>query len=283
MTLRLLSYLAPSLPYALFEGLARHFGAVTGRQVELGFDTTRSGPRPGEHEPFDAARVDLAFVCATSYVWLTGVQPAPIELVGAAWVPTDPRARGRAVYFGDVLTTVGGPRSLPELTGLRIAYNDEVSLSGHHSLRGALLTAGVDPGTVELRHSGSHLRSLELLDAGEVDAAAIDSNVWRRRGREDVDLAQRLVTIATLGPHPVQPLVARAGLPRRLRRQVRAAMLTAHDHPEVAGALRSAELTRFVPVDDGAFAPLRTQMAAWSGHRTGSDDTPLFAAGQVDG
>ena len=283
MTLRLLSYLAPSLPYELFEELARHVGAATGRPVELGFDSTRSGPRPGEHEPFDTAQVDLAYVCATSYVWLTGVQPAPIELVGAAWVPTDPRARGRAVYFGDVLTTVGGPRSLSELAGLRIAYNDEVSLSGHHSLRGALLAASVDPAAVELRHSGSHLRSLEMLDSGEVDAAAIDSNVWRRRRREDVDLGQRLVTIAALGPHPVQPLVARAGLPARLRRQVRAAMLAAHEHPEVAGALRSAELSRFVPVDDGAFTALRVEMTEWSGHRTGSDDTPLISAGPVDG
>ena len=102
---------------------------------------------------------------------------------------------------------------MDELVGARVADNDDVSLSGFHSLRLAKSQRHVEVDRVEFVRSGSHLRSLELLVTGEVDAAAIDSNVWRRRRREDAALGQRRRAIAELGPHPVQPLVACAGLP----------------------------------------------------------------------
>jgi phosphonate transport system substrate-binding protein len=261
VALRLLTYLAPSLPATLFEALAAHLGTELAEGVELRFDPTRSGPRPGESEPFTSGEVDLAFVCATSYVWLTSGATRAVELVGAAWVPTDPRAAGEARYFGDVLTTFDGPETLANLAGRRVAYNDEVSLSGYHSLRLALAAAGIAVADVALVRSGSHLRSLELLLGGEVDAAAIDSNVWRRRLRTDPAVgAGRLRPIAALGPHPVQPLVARAGLPPELTRAVRTACLLAHD--SAAGpALRDAELARFVKVDDAHYASLRAELA----------------------
>lgn len=261
--LRLLSYLAPSVPAALFEALATHLRTALDRDVETTFDSSRSGPRPGEPDPFRTGEVDLAFVCATSYVWLTSDRAAPaVELVGAAWAPTDPRSAGRAIYFGDVLAAAHGPRSLGALAGSRVAYNDDVSLSGYHSLRLALTAAGVDLDRVELIRSGSHLRSLEWLATGEVDAASIDSNVWRRRRREAPALAGELSVIAALGPHPVQPLVARSGLPPSVRNAARAALLAAHTDDAVAAAMAAAELDRFVAVSGAHYRFLRTQMDA---------------------
>lgn len=257
----MLSYLAPSVPAALFAALADHLGGALRCDVDLRFDVSRSGPRPGEHEPFTNGGVDVAFLCATSYVWLTGDGPAVVQLVGAGWVPTDPRSAGRPVYFGDVLVRAGGPPSLAGLAGKRVAYNDDVSLSGHHSVRLALRAAGLDRDLVELVRSGSHLRSLDLLTSGAVDAAAIDSNVWRRRRREDPGLARDLVPIAALGPHPVQPVVVRADLPRRRRRQVREALLAAHRSPAVAAELARAELRGFARTSDRDFTGLRARLA----------------------
>lgn len=262
MTLRLLTYLAPSLPAALFEMLADHLAAALGCDVELRYDHARSGPRPGEQEAFRRSDVDIAFMCATSYVWLTGDQEPAGRLVGAAWAPSDPRAQGRARYYGDVLAAPGGPAALADLAGARVAYNDDVSLSGYHSLRLALAKAAVDTDRVTFVRSGSHLRSLELLTGGEVDAAAVDSNVWRRRRREDPALLGGLREIAELGPHPVQPVVARAGIPADVTDAVRTALLGAHEAPGVARALAGAELARFVPVADTDFAELRSELAA---------------------
>lgn len=287
MTLRVMSYLAPSLPEHLFVALADHLGEALGTEVELAFDVSRSGPRRGEDEPFGRGDVDVGFLCATSYVWLREPARPSIELIGAAWAPTDPRADGRAVYFGDVLMRGGsgsGPddrtddmlrpgqdadgahvsqtqqEGLAALVGRRVAYNDEVSLSGYHSLRLALADVGIDPDRVAFIRAGSHLRSLELLSAGEVDAASIDSTVWRRRRREDPLLARAFTPIAALGPHPVQPVVARRGLPAPVRATIRTALLLAGDDPTVASVLADAELHRFVPVSDRDYAPLRAQM-----------------------
>ena len=245
----------------LFETLAAHLGSALDRDVELVFDASRSGPRPGERDALDTAGVDVAFMCATSYVWLTGGPTAEVDLVGAAWAPLDPRAAGRAVYFGDVLAAVDGPRSLQGLAGRRVAYNDDVSLSGYHSLRLALRSADVDLDRVELVRSGSHLRSLELLVSGAVDAAALDSNVWRRRRREAPGVMGELRAIAVLGPHPVQPVVARAALAPELRDGMRAALLAAHADIRVAHALAAAELARFVSVSDDDYSSLRAQLA----------------------
>lgn len=261
MRLTLLSYLAPSLPPALFEALAEHLGARVGADVELRFDASRSGPRPQEPEPFSTGEVDVAWLCATSYVWLTEARVPPIRLVGAAWAPTDPRADGRAIYFGDVLSPAGGARSLSDLVGRLVAYNDDVSLSGYHSLRLALRAAGVPDDAVGFVRSGSHLRSLDLLTAGEVDAAAIDSNVWCRRAREEPGLAARLSSIATLGPHPVQPVAVRADLDGDLTAGLRAALLDVHRTAGPAGMLERAGFSRFVPVAPDHYQPLRQDMA----------------------
>lgn len=260
MPLTLLSYLAPSLPETLFEALAHHLADHLDVAVELRYDPSRSGPRPGEPEPFSNGEADVAWLCATSYVWLTEASPPPIGLVGAAWVPTDPRAGGSPIYFGDLLTAIGGPASLRELPGCRVAYNDDVSLSGYHSLRLALTDAAIDPASVGFVRSGSHLRSLELLLEGAVDAAAIDSNVWRRRSREDLSLAAGLTAIATLGPHPVQPVVVRSGLDARLRDGVRAALLAAHRVPAVAAALHHGGFARYRRIDDHDYQALRSQL-----------------------
>lgn len=260
MTLRLLSYLSPSVPEALFATLADHLAATLGDEVELRFDPSQSGPRPGEPEPFTSGEADVAFVCATSYVWLTsGPQPA-VELVGAAWVPSDDRSTGEPVYFGEVLAGVFGPESLEELVGRRVAYNDDVSLSGYHSLRLALARKGINVDQVELVRSGSHLRSIDLVTSGGVDAAAVDSTVWRRRAREEPGLAERVQHIGALGPYPVQPPVARRGLPARSA--IREALLEAHLVDDVAAALARADLSRFVAVVDEDYAGLRKQLSA---------------------
>ena len=257
--LHIRTFLSPSIPVSLFEALAGHIGRSLGCEVVLSFDETRSGPRPGEPEPFSTAEVDVAFVCATSWVWLTAVPDPPIRLVGAAWVPIDPRSEDQPVYFGDVVVGPGGPTRLTDLPGRRIAYNDAVSLSGYHSLRLALVQQGIDVHAVDFVRSGSHLRSLELLQRGEVAAAAIDSTVWHRVCREQPALD--LTAIAALGPHPVQPAVARTDLPAAVRAAVRVALLSAHRDADVAAALSHARLRRFVPTDDTRYRTLADELA----------------------
>lgn len=250
--MRLLSYLSPGFPAALFEKLAAIIDA------EVDFETEHSGPAPGD-DPFLARQADLGWICSTSFVDLTTRGPIPsVQLVGVAWVPDDPDANGRPVYFGDLVTRPDSIfSSFEDLDGARIGCNDQVSLSGHHALRHAMTDRGLDPDTfAKLTFTGGHHRSLDLLLEGEVDAAVIDSVVRTGRARLDPAVAE-LRLIERLGPWPVQPLVARATLDQDQIDEVRRSLLDASSRPDVQALLNEACLTGLVEVGPDYYDAVR--------------------------
>jgi phosphonate transport system substrate-binding protein len=280
VTLRVLTYLAPSLPLELFRQIAAYLGETAGIPVRLLADGSRSGPGYGEPEPFSTADADVAFVCATSYVWLAGRRPPPAGLLGAAAVPTDPRAAGRPVYFTDVVTRADGP--VATLADARsFACNDPSSLSGYYSLLLRMRAGGDHAGRIsEVRMSGSHLNSLDLVLRGRADAAAIDSTALRIWQRAHSGASRCLRVIESWGPHPAQPVVVRAGLDPHLVATLRQALLSAHRHPRLRQVLAAAQLQRFGSVDPTHYQQLRDALARLphattgqqvhriSGHRT---------------
>ena len=167
--MRLVSYLAPAYPAALFEALADTIGA------ELAFEVGRSGPDPA-NDPFVTGAADLGWLCSTSYVELTTDRTPSVELVGVAWVPADPDANGQPVYFSDVIVPAdSGIETLEDLAGARIGCNDAASLSGFHALRIELDRRGHDPvAFADLQMTGGHRHSIDRLLAGELDAAVVD-------------------------------------------------------------------------------------------------------------
>lgn len=259
MILRLMTYLAPSVPLGLFRELSAYLADAIGALPELLVDETRSGPRDGEIEPFSTAEADVAFVCSTSYVWLADRRPPPAELLGVATVPADRRAAGRPVYFADVVSRAGGEPA--SFAGVRsFACNDRSSLSGYYSLLFRARQEGLDR-LPEIRMSGSHLSSLGLVLSGEVDAAAIDSTVLALQRRARPEQTRGLRVLESWGPHPVQPVVVRAGLDPPLRAALRRALLRAHREPGPCAALSEAGLLRFGEVDDAHYQPVRDALA----------------------
>jgi len=205
--LRLITYLAPSLPPALFDTIARHVGA------DVVFEERISGPLAGDDEPFSRGEADIGFVCAPSYRVLRGT----VELLPAL-VPLDARANARPVYFADVIVRNDAPfRSFHDLRGAHWAYNDRNSRSGWFSM---LDRVGGDTRFFsELAHAGSHLQSLEAVRDGRVDGAAIDSNVLLRRPHADLHV------IESWGPFAIQPVIVRNGVDDGLKSRVAEALL----------------------------------------------------------
>src|SRR5213593_3815769 len=144
MTLRVLTYLAPSIPLGLFELVVERLRRVLGVGATLRAEARHSGPPPDIPDPFSADEADHAFLCSPSFGWLSGMRPSPIELVPAAPVFLEPRTAGRPVYFSDVIVHPGvASASFEErnlLARLRALGEDR------HFLRTA-------------RRSGSHLRA----------------------------------------------------------------------------------------------------------------------------
>ena len=224
MTLRLISYLAPSIPEELFRLVAKHLDA------SIEFETRISGPLEGDDDPFADGRADVGFVCAPTYRWMR----ERVTLLPAL-VPLDPRANGRPVYFADVVVRADSPiERFDQLRGRRWAYNDRNSKSGWFSM---LERAGGDTRFfAELVHAGSHLQSLDAVRRGAVDAAAIDSNVLASQPRGG------LRVIESWGPFPIQPVIVRNGIDDAVKSRIAEALL-AIDGLEPFGFARFALVT----------------------------------------
>ena len=256
--IRFITYLSPGIPLEFFETVAEHARRVLGLgRVSLLVETRFSGPKKGVRDPFSAGDADVGFMCAPSYVWLRELRPPPVELLGVVPVFEDERSLGRPVYFCDVVVRRDGPiQSFAELEGGSWAYNDTCSLSGYYSLLEKLTQLAADESYFEeMLCSGSHLNSIEAVASGEVDAAAIDSNVLRIRLREMPALREQLRVIESWGPFPIQPVVVRSTLHPEVKEGLRAAFLSMQENPRTRRLLDKFDLSRFVAVSQEDYSP----------------------------
>jgi phosphonate transport system substrate-binding protein len=241
LMLRVVTYLSPSIPRGFYELVAADLGA------ELRFEEAISGPLEGDDEPFSRGLADVGFVCAPSYRFLNAGSRV-VDLLPLP-VPLDGRAVGRPFYYADVVVRADSSIStFEDLRGLRWSYNDRNSKSGWFSMLGRVAPGAAETFFTALIHSGSHLRSLDLVAAGAVDAAAIDSNVLAlNRG-----LHPELRVLESWGPFPIQPAIVRAALPAAEKSRIANALLTIHErHTE---SLERFGVTRFVNGDEAAYA-----------------------------
>jgi phosphate/phosphite/phosphonate ABC transporter binding protein len=259
--LRLLTYLAPGIPLGLYESIGDFLAARLDCDVTVASDASRSGPGPGSSNPFAADRADVGFLCAPSYVWMAAQTPASVELCGVAPVHDDPRNQGRPEYYAElVVHDASKVRHFDDLAGERFAFNDDSSLSGYHCVLDKLAGLGRTPDFfAELRASGSHQQSLELLAERAVDVAAIDANVLAFMRAHGMDRDIRV--LETLGPFPVQPVVVRAGLAASVKRAIGDVLLEMH-HASGGEPLRRFGVRCFAAVDDGHYHAVRMRMRA---------------------
>ena len=250
--IRFVTYLSPSIPQAFFEALVDHLQRSLGREkVSLRIETRVSGPRKGYECSSFGDKVDVAFMCAPSFIWLRRLRPPPAELLGVAPVFDDARSAGRPVYFCDVIVRDDAPfHTFSDLRGSAWAYNDKSSLSGYYGLLDKLAASGKDEnffGSVTC--SGSHLNSIQAVLQGQADAAAIDSNVLRIRLRETPTLRNTLRVIESWGPYPIQPIVVNSNLHPNLKDQLRAAFFATNNNDRTRRILQRFGLSHFVTVD----------------------------------
>ncbi|HKO54781.1 MAG TPA: PhnD/SsuA/transferrin family substrate-binding protein [Thermoanaerobaculia bacterium] len=242
--LKLISYLAPSIPAGFFTLVARHLEAATGVPTEVAFETRISGPLDGDDDPFADGRADVGFICSPSFRFLRG--RSPVELLPLP-VPLDARAAGRPVYFADVIVHAASAiRRFEDLRGATWGYNDRNSKSGWFSM---LERTGGEGFFDRLVHAGSHLRSLDLILTGDIDAAAIDSNTLALRQRLDPALRDQLRVLESWGPFPIQPVIIRGGV--ALKERIREALLAMHETH--GAALAEFGVARFTMGDEGTY------------------------------
>ena len=252
--LRFATFLAPSLEpvYAwIAEAVAAGLGTDAELHVGRSYDELADG------------RADLAFLCGLPYVHLADT-PTPVAAPVAAPILEGERYGGRPIYFSDVIVPVDSPfRSFEDLRGASWAFNEPDSQSGYGVVRAHLAGLGETGGYFgSVVEAGFHDTAIRMVANGEVDGAAIDSQVLTIALRDEPELAGRLRVVETMGPSTIQPVVASASLDPEVREAVRLALTRLDDDPAAREPLARGLLRAFVPIEDADYDDIRAMEAA---------------------
>ena len=252
--IRFVSFLAPNM-FGVYRFVADYVGEKLGKQAEL--TVGRS------FDEFAEGESDVGFLCGLPYVELARLPRPPVVLL-AAPVLKGARYGGRPIYFSDVIVRADSPfRSFSELRGSVWAYNDPDSHSGYNVTRHRLVSMGETEGFFgRVVEAGSHQRSIKMVCSGEIDAAAIDSQVLSVELRDRPALREQIKVIDTLGPAGIQPVVAASRLPDELKAAVREALLAMGDDPAARKILDQGFVERFVAVTDDDYEDVRAMLVA---------------------
>jgi phosphonate transport system substrate-binding protein len=252
--IRFASFLAPNM-IGVYRFVADYVGEKLGHQTELTVGRA--------FDEFAGGEADVGFLCGLPYVELTRQPHPPVELL-AAPVLTGERYGGRPIYFSDVIVRADSPyQSFSDLRERVWAYNDPDSHSGYNVTRHRLVSMGETNGFFgRVVEAGSHQRSIRMVCSGEIDAAAIDSQVLSVELRDHPALGDQLKVIDTLGPAGIQPVVAASRLPEDLKAAVKDVLLAIGDDRAARAILDQGFVERFVAVTDEDYEDVRAMLVA---------------------
>ena len=247
--LRFVTFLAPSIK-PLYQFIADYVGQQLGIATELSVGGNYSRATDGS--------MDVGFICGLPYVLLTRENPASMYPVAAPVLQGD-RYRDHPIYFSDVIVKRDSSfNNFEALRGRRWAFNEPLSQSGYGIVRQKLIEMGETDGFFgEVIESGYHQRSIRLVQTGEVDASAIDTQVLGVAMRKHPQLQEKIRVIDALGPSTIQPVVASGSLPASLRADLAAVLKQMGDDPAARSALDQGLVRRFEAVDEGSYSDIR--------------------------
>jgi len=246
--LRFATFLSPAL-YETYAYISSYVGEQVGRAAQLAVGQSL--------DEFADGRAHIGFLCGLPYSQAARRDDPAIELL-AAPVLYPPRYHGKPVYFSDIIVRSSSSfTSFEDLQGTVWGYNEKTSHSGWNIVSYNLAMRGK---TLDyfgrLVKTGSHLRSIEMVLQGDIDAAAIDSHVLDVLRMRDARLATNLRIIDALGPSPIPPIVAAKSLPASLKQELKRILLAMHHDADAVEALRQGLIARFVPISDEDYRPV---------------------------
>lgn len=244
--------------FEFYRQVVEHIGQVSGLPTEMLTDVSA-----GMDTLFNEARLEAAFGCGLPYVWKAAEVQPTIRLM-AAPVLAGARYHNQPVYFSDIIVrSLATYQTFEDLRGAVFAYNQPVSFSGYvlplHHLVQANHLSGFFGQVVE---SGSHATSMDWVETGRADAAAIDSVVLEMELKQRPQRAAHLRVIESLGPAGMPPVTTATRLGEAEHRQLTEALVTMHQHPAGQAILARGGVRRFAPVTDRNYDDIRHMLQA---------------------
>lgn len=203
---------------------------------------------------------DLSFICGLPYVLQRDDSPKMQPI--AAPILQGQRYEGRPIYFSDVIVRSNNPaKSFADLRGASWAYNEPDSQSGYGITRYEMVKRGLTDGFFgKVIAAGFHQKAIRMVANGEVDAAAIDSQVLEIELRHFPQFSRQIKVIDVLGPSTIQPVAAAAHVD--LKREIQRVLTEIHQNPAARPHLDKGLIDRFVPIADGDYDDIRAMLKA---------------------
>jgi phosphonate transport system substrate-binding protein len=244
--------------FEFYRQVVAHIGQVSGLPTEILTDVSA-----GMDALFNEARLEAAFGCGLPYVWKAAATHPTVRLMAAPVLPAA-RYNDQPIYFSDIIVRSQSPyQQFEDLRGAVFAYNQTVSFSGYvlplHYLLETKRTGGFFSQTIA---SGSHATSMDWVEAGQADAAAIDSVVWEMELKQRPQRAANLRVIESLGPAGMPPVTSATRLAEAEHQRLTEALVTMHQHPAGQAILAAGGVRRFAPVTDRNYDDIRRMLRA---------------------
>lgn len=191
------------------------------------------------------------------FAWLGGFTHVQARVMAGA-IPLCMRDVDREFKTVFIASRGSGIASPADLKGKTFAFGSKSSTSGHLMPRHFLVTEfRIDPDK-DLQgapvYSGAHDATVKLVEAGKVQAGALNIEVWERMVREkQVDTAA-VAVIWTTPPFVDYVWTASPGVPAAQRDAFRRAFLELDaSKPDQAAVLKLQGATKFVPAQPSDF------------------------------
>lgn len=209
-----------------------------------------SGPWGDRMRGLREGSIQAGWICGLLYAEQFLEPGDAIVVPVAAPVMAGARYEGAPIYFGDlVVRAESDVGSISDLDGVMVAYNEPSSLSGYRMLLDHFGSLDRCDGAIA---SGSHAKSMRMVASGAADLTCIDSTLIDMLAVRSPDALDRLRVVASLGPYPAPPVVARPHAVEPLRRR----LLQIHETPPGRRLLSAWGVARFAPVDAGSYRSL---------------------------
>jgi phosphonate transport system substrate-binding protein len=172
-------------------------------------------------------------------------------------IPLVQRETDRQFHSLFITQTDSSIHSLADLKGKSFAFGDINSTSGHLMPYLAMKDAGIDPDTdLKFRYSGSHPATAKAVEAGVVDAGALDETVFHQLTSDKTVDPAKVRVFYTTPPFVDYVWVARKDVNPALAQKFAEAFLKLQQ-PQDAQILDILRGTKFVRADDDEYTKLR--------------------------
>lgn len=256
--LRFASFLGDN-GFEFYKQVAAYVGEASGLPTHMLVDTS-----PGMDALFGGGLLDAAFGCGLPYVWKAAEAEPTVRLLAAPVMPS-PRYHDRPIYYADVIVRHDSRfQSVDDLRGASFAFNQTISFSGYVLPQYHWLTLGENllmffGQTLE---TGSHANSMDWVEAGQADCAAIDTVVLDMEFLQRPHRRDAFRVLANCGPASIPPIMASARLSPDVHAQLTHALTTMHTTERGRAVLQLGGVQRFATVTDRDYDDIRRMYKA---------------------